>query len=303
MNNSLEALTISRIDLDNLVFTKVRQVNNKKVILVKYGKNKSNFVFQTPSLDLVSKQDSSIEVNLSGKEKVKVNNFINFLVNLENKLKYHAQENYSLWFNNSSQTINFQKLIRESDQYKNGTLKFKLINTPEFKTQLNNFTDNNSSKDVWVKLILELYAVWVDKQNNFGVYFRPILASFENKLKYNYKFADSDSDNDALECDIPDTELPFNNNNIFMKSTQQQTDVEVLVSHLDLLSSSSDVLGTPKSVSLQNIDDNKDNTDNKNNKNNKKQRQLQNERQLQRQSSSSSSSSDSSLCSSLGDSN
>jgi hypothetical protein len=283
MNNILEALTISKIDLDNLVLTKVKQVNNKKIILVKYGKNKSNFVFQTPSLDLVSKQDTSVEVSLSGKEKVKVNNFINFLVNLESKLKYHAQENYSHWFNNSSQTINFQKLIRESDQYKNGTLKFKLINTPEFKTQINNFTDNNLAKDVWAKIILELYAIWIDKQNNFGVYFRPIIVSFENKLKYNYKFADSDSDNDALECDIPDTELPFNNNNnIFMKSKQQQTDVEVLVSHLDLLSSvssqSSDVLETPKIVSLQ---------------------KLPSPTRERR----SSSSSDSSLCSSLGDSN
>jgi hypothetical protein len=244
MNNTVEALTISKIDLSNLVFTKIRQVNNKKIILVKYGKNKSNFVFQTPSLDLVNKQDNSIEVSLSGKEKIKVNNFINFLSNLERKLKNEAQNYYAEWFDNNNETINFQKLIRESDQFKNGTLKFKLINTTDFKTEFNNL--NNLSKDVWVKIILELYAVWIDNENNFGVYLRPVLVSFENKVKYNYKFADSDSDN---EVDIPDTEMPLNNN-IFINPSQHQTDVETLVSHLDLLSSISSLSKNSSDTSL-----------------------------------------------------
>ena len=237
--NLEEALTISKIDLNNINFSKVRQTRNKKIILIKYGKNKSNFVFQTPSLDLVSKQDSSIEISLSGKEKVKVNAFNTFLSNLENKLKSEAQKNYNEWFDVNNDTINFQKLVRESNQFNNGTMKFKILDTPEFKTELRGNLDNSSR--VWVKLILELYAVWVNNNNNFGVYFRPILISFDNKKKYNYKFAESDSEDENV--DIPDTEIQYQvNNNIFVNSNVQTTDIETLVNHLELVSSISSLM-------------------------------------------------------------
>ena len=239
-----EPLRISKIDLEKIVYTKVKKSNNKNIVLIKYGNNKSNFVFQTPSLNLVSRQDNNIEVSLLGKEKEKVNNFSKFLFNLENKLKNDAQVNYNDWFDNCNPTINFQKLIRVSDQFSSGILKFKIINTNEFKTIINNNTNN----DVWVKMILELYAVWINPNNTFGVYLRPIIISFENKKNYNYKFVESDSESDT-NVDIPDTEMhqPSKNdythcNDIFISNNNALTDVETLVSHLDLVSSISSLM-------------------------------------------------------------
>jgi hypothetical protein len=240
-----EPLRISKIDLEKIVYTKVKKSNNKNIVIIKYGNSKSNFVFQTPSLNLVSRQDNNIEVSLVGKEKEKVNSFSKFLVNLENKLKNDAQDNYNNWFDNSNPTINFQKLMRVSDQYNTGTLKFKIINSDDFKTIITNNTNNNN---VWVKMILELYAIWINPNNTFGVYLRPIMVSFENKNNYNYKFVESDSDSET-NVDIPDTEIQqpiknndISNNDIFIPNNNTLTDVETLVSHLDLVSSISSLI-------------------------------------------------------------
>jgi hypothetical protein len=62
-------------------------------------------------------------------------------------------------------------------------------------------------------MILECYGIWINANNDFGIFFRPILISFTPKEKedYNYKFIE-DSDDDGV--DIFDTEV---NQNIFMK--------------------------------------------------------------------------------------
>jgi hypothetical protein len=241
--NLEEPLRISKIDLNKIVYTKLKKSDRKNIILIKYGNNKSKFVFQTPSLNLISKQDSNVEVSLVGKEKEKVNFFSQLLFNLENKLKNDAQFNYNNWFDTSNPTINFQKIIRVSDQYPTGTLKFKIIKSNDFNTLINNVDGPN----MWAKLILELYAIWVNPDNTFGVYLRPIRILFENKKKYNYTFAESDSESDNV--DIPDTEIqPLSknvyqlNNDIFIQNNNTLTDVETLVSHLDLVSSLSSLI-------------------------------------------------------------
>ena len=71
-------------------------------------------------------------------------------------------------------------------------------------------------EDSWCKMILECYAVWINTNNDFGIFFRPILISFIPKQKeiYNYKFVQDSDSEEENEFDIPDTEI---NNNIFMK--------------------------------------------------------------------------------------
>lgn len=231
--NYQEPLKISNIELNKIVYPKSRANQNKKIILLKYnekGKLK-NFVFQTPTLlnlfkPQLSEGFAEVELALVGKEKSKINKFIKFLNDLENKIKADAQYNGSNWFNldNSNQTINFQKVIRESDEFTNGTIKIKLIKNNDFETilQLNNNKRINYDavpEDSWCKMILECYAIWVNANNDFGIFFRPVLVSFTPKEKevYNYKFVDdSEEENDF---DVPDTEI---NNNIFMKIDTQQ---------------------------------------------------------------------------------
>ena len=199
--------------------------NIRNLVLIKYndrGKLK-NFVFQTPTLLNIGKAQMfngyhEIELALVGKEKDKVNVFVNFLNQLEDKVKSDARFNASSWFNitDENQTINFQKIIRESEEYDTGTIKLKIIKNNDFETVLQ---QNNSKKitvdsipeDSWSKMILECYAIWINSNNDFGIFLRPILISFTPKETYNYKFIE-DSD-EGEEFDIPDTEV---NNNIFM---------------------------------------------------------------------------------------
>ena len=225
---STTPLNIHDIDLNNITYTKIKSNQTKKIILLKYNdKSKTNsiknFVIQTPTLLNISLPDftsgfAEIEVALDGKYNNRIDSFISFLNNLENKIKADAQTNASEWFNmNDNQTINFQKIIRESSNYSKGTLKIKIIKNNDFETliQLNNthkIDTNSIPANSWCKMILECYAIWINSNNDFGLFFRPVLLSFNLKEKdiYNYKFIESDED----EIDIPDTEI---NHNIFMK--------------------------------------------------------------------------------------
>jgi hypothetical protein len=223
--NTQEPFKINNIDFSKIVYPKDRSNDKKKIILIKYndkGKLK-NFVFQTPTLLNISKAQifngyHEIELALVGKEKDRVNTFKNFLNEIESKIKSDAQFNASNWFNitNENQTINFQKIIRESDEYSNGTIKVKIIRNNDFETilQQNNSKRigiDNIPEDSWAKMILECYAIWINSNNDFGIFFRPILISFTPKETYNYKFIEDSDEGD--EFDVPDTEI---NNNIFM---------------------------------------------------------------------------------------
>ena len=228
--NFQEPLRTHNVDFSKIVYPKFRSNQNKKIVLIKYNdKNKlKNFVFQTPTLlNLNTPQFTNgyaeIEVGLVGKENDKVAKFIKFLNDLENKVKQDAQVNASTWFNitEDNQAINFQKIIRESDNFATGTIKIKIIKNNDFETlvQLNNnkrISAETIPADSWCKMILECYAVWINANNDFGLFFRPVLVSFTPKEKeiYNYKFLEESENEDENEFDIPDTDV---NNNIFMK--------------------------------------------------------------------------------------
>lgn len=230
--NIQEPFKISNIDVNKIVYPKHKLGQNKKIILIKYNEKGKlrNFVFQTPTLLNISKVQtinnySEIEVGLVGKEEGKVDRFISFLNALEDKIKADVKINASSWFNinnnnnNNNNVINFQKIIRESDDHKNGTIKVKIINNTNFETVLK--LENNKRIDIdsipedsWCKMILECYAIWINSSNDFGIFLRPILISFTPKEKefYQYRFIeDSEDDN---EFDVPDTEI---NHNIFMR--------------------------------------------------------------------------------------
>jgi len=267
--NYQEPLKISSVDFSKMVYPKQKQTQNKKIILIKMNdKNRlKNFVFQTPTLLNINKPENAngyaeIELAFIGKEQKKVDRFIKFLNDLESKLKTDAIYNASNWFNLTSDndTINFQKIVRDSVEYKNGTFKVKILKNSDFETILQ--LDNSKKiklQDVpensWCKMILEVYAVWINSNNDFGIFLRPVLISFTAREDvYNYQFIESDEDD---EDDIPDTEV---NNNVFVKLdkdiitqlTQDEDTTDINISILNNInlgkskfssSSSSDGLG------------------------------------------------------------
>lgn len=224
--NIQEPLRISSVDLNKIVYPKSRNGTTKKLILIKYNdKSKmKNFVFQTPTLLNLYKPQlngnyADIELALIGKEPNKVNKFVRFLNELESKVKEDAQYYASSWFNldEDNHTINFQKIIRESESVQEGTIKIKIIKNNDFETML----QLNKSKrigiesipeDSWCKMILECYGIWINNHNDFGIFFRPILVSFTPKEIYNYNFVEDSEEENNFE--IPDTDI---NENIFMK--------------------------------------------------------------------------------------
>jgi hypothetical protein len=225
----MEPLRISNIDMKKLVYPTFRTNQKKKIILIKYNDNGKlkNFVFQTPTLTNINKPVLKngfyeLDVALEGKEKNKTDKFINFINNLENQIKNDAKVNASTWFNiNNNQVINFQKVIRDSDDYDNGIIKLKIIKNSDFETvlHLNNnrrINVDNVIEDSWVKSILEIYGIWVNSNNDFGIFIRPVLISFTPKEKviYNYKFLDDSEE----EFDIPDTDLNDKVNDIFIQN-------------------------------------------------------------------------------------
>ena len=232
----VEPYKFSEINLNKLIYSKPKQSGSKKVILIKYNDNNKarNLVFQTPTIynltePEIKKGYGEIEVALHGKETNKTADFNSFLLKLENQVKQDAKANASSWFdlNEENESINFQKLIREIDGLDSSILKLKIIKNNDFETELINNANNKKNKlslnevqcDCWCKMLLEVYAIWINTNNDFGIFLRPVLIVFTptEKKQYNYKMIeDSDSDKEN-EFEIPDTEINDNiNSNIFM---------------------------------------------------------------------------------------
>lgn len=224
--NYLEPIKLNNIDLNKINYLKIKENQNKKIIIIKYNieNNKLiNFVFQTPTLINLNKPNicddyAELDILLDSKSK-NLDNFVNFLDKIETKIKNDAKIFASRWFitKNNNEVVNFQKIIRDDN-----TMKIKLIKNKDFETivQMNNDTKINFNaipNNSFCKIILEFYAIWINSNNEFGIFFRPILISFKLRNIYNYKFLESESETDNKSENqyyIQDTDV-FNN--IFIK--------------------------------------------------------------------------------------
>ena len=197
--NFLEPLKINNIDLNKIKYNNIKFNNNYKIVLFKYNNN-NNFVFQTHDLlniNSINNYNNNLELSLNNNSKGSIE-LINFITNLENKIKNDINNNLS-WFNSNNDVI-FQRLIRN-----NNCIKLKLFNNNKFKTlfKVNNELTNNLIIDEksYCKLIIECYGIWINNNNNVSIYLRPIIVSIVNNINlYNYNFVD-DSDTDNISND------------------------------------------------------------------------------------------------------
>ena len=231
MNKFKEPYKIDNIKFENIRYVKKKETPDKTIIYTKYEDNGklTNFVIQTPSLRNVNevvnrKGINELEIPLLGQNNIKTDKFVGFLNNLDKQITSDGKINTE-WFNNfyNGNVIRYQKTIRECGDYKNGMIKIKIIKNDNFETilQVNNkdaIEIENIEKDSWIKIILEVYAIWVNK-NGFGIFLRPILVSFKpfDKIEYNYTFLEESDNEDVINTVV-------DNDSIFMKQDEYIND-------------------------------------------------------------------------------
>jgi hypothetical protein len=232
--NFQEPYRIHQVDFNNIVYNKVKTSDSKKIIFIKYqDKNKQKpFVIQCPTLlninnaYKITDEYHELEIPIITQEKNKNQIFIDFLEDLDQRVISDAKSNSKLWFDEvtNKSSIRYKKIVKESDSYKDGVLRLKIIKNVDFETllQIDNkkrITIKEIPCNSWCKMLLEIYAIVINYQNNsFYIFLRPIILSFKEKesVNYNYTFLE-DSDSDKGELDIPDSEL----HSLFIKNTNK----------------------------------------------------------------------------------
>jgi hypothetical protein len=235
--NYQEPYRIHQINLNNLIYTKIKNTDTKKIIFIKYEENKKKnpLVIQLPSLlnvndaSKITNEYHELEVPLITQESDKAPLLFNFLEDLDKKIMNDAKINSHMWFDTlmTKESINYKKIVKESDAFPNGVIKIKIIKNNDFETMLqienkNKINASNIPTNYWCKMLIEVYAIVVNSQNNtFSLFLRPIILSFKEKQAkiYNYKFLE-DSDSEKDEMDVPDSEL----SSIFMKQKFKSND-------------------------------------------------------------------------------
>ena len=243
---------INEMNVDNICYTDIKSNSKKTIIYLKYMDNNKfkNFVFQTPTLlsiytTVLKNNIYELDIPLNGKSESKVNKFISFLNQIDSKVIKDAKANPK-WFNSFAltQPTKYQKIIRESEDCKNGVIRLKILKTNDFNTiiQLNDKKISNTDipKNSWVKSIIEIYAIWIN-ENGFGLFIRPILLDFKISMtvSYNYKCLEDSEEVDDIDdglCSIQD-----NSNSIFIRS---ENDITSTILEMPNNSSSSEINNT-----------------------------------------------------------
>jgi len=258
--NSKVPYKITEIKVENMCYTNLKSNNKKTIQYIKYNDDNrlKNFIFQTPTLLNINtciKKNNNIyelEIPLSGKSDIKINNFEKLVNEIDTKIIKDARIN-SKWFSlfPDQKTMKYQKILRENNitriiganqsanqsATKKNILRLKILKTNDFETTINlnnkKIKIDEIPKNSWIKVILEIYAIWIN-ENGFGLFIRPILIDIKTIQQniYNYKIIDDDSDEiedmDDMLCTVQDNTVPFTN--LFIKS---ENDITTSVLELD----------------------------------------------------------------------
>ena len=218
LENHLRPYKISDIDVSKIRYSYPKTKDNKKIIFINY-ENKS-LVFQTPYLNIINKSvidhdkktnniENHYEVDVAIKDDS--NNLSVFLNNLEDKIIKDANENTKWFDKDNTKESKIEKLINYSAEYDTKYLNFKLIETNNFKTKLlannNEIIFNDIIIDTKVITIVEVFGVWINSANNYGIFLRPILMSFESNKSTNYNYTLLSDETELSNNYIPLTEI------------------------------------------------------------------------------------------------
>jgi CRISPR/Cas system-associated endoribonuclease Cas2 len=208
---------INQIDLTKIIYSKVNEMNDKKLVHIYYEKPGQRLLFQTPQLlnifDIQKSQYFNELILPLYDCNLKVPLLIQFLKGLDSKIIEGAKNNKNEWFKNKS-AIRYKSLIKnlytsnnqsnlanqsnpanqsnltnqyspskEDEKYSaNGLIKLKITNGVKIVDNNTEIPLENLKKNNYVRLIVELYGVWVSG-DVFGIYLKPVMIEqIENKV-------------------------------------------------------------------------------------------------------------------------
>jgi hypothetical protein len=223
---------LNQIDLNKILYSKVNDMNEKKLIHIFYEKPGQKLLFQTPQLlnifDIQRSQYFNELILPLYDCNLKVPLLINFLKDLDSKFIDNAKTNKNEWFKNMS-AIRYKSLIKnlytgtnqtspsankpskDDEKYcKNGLLKLKITNGVKIMENNNEIKLDDLKKGNYIRLIIELHAIWVSK-DIFGVYLKPVMIEqIQNKVmnfiddkeditEINYLETEANSDDEYID--------------------------------------------------------------------------------------------------------
>jgi hypothetical protein len=225
------------INVEQIYYKNIKESDNKKIIFIKYKENLlKNMVFQLPTINNnFNLDDREIDIIIDSEYENKSSNIINFFNLIDSKIVKDAKKNVNSWFDHieDKTQVNYHHILR-TNQDNNYSLKLKIIDSKDFKTNLilNNDDENqiqldNLPNEGKLKLVLECYAVWI-QDNNFGLILRPIIISFIMNIdnNYNYKILDdseSDESDDSNNEELFIKPSEINNSNININLNESLT--------------------------------------------------------------------------------
>jgi hypothetical protein len=212
---------INQIDLNKLIYSKVNEMNDKKLIHVYYEKPGQKLLFQTPQLlnifDIQKSQYFNELIVPLYDCNLKVPLLTQFLKDLDSKIVEGARTNKNEWFKNKS-AIRYKSLIKnlytsqsnsqhyspskEDEKYStNGLIKLKLTNGIKILENNNEIKLEDLQKNNYVRLIVELYGIWVSNEV-FGIYLKPVMIEQIQNQVINFV----DEKDDIAEVNLLETE-------------------------------------------------------------------------------------------------
>ncbi len=193
---------LNQIDLSKIIYSKVNEMNDKKLIHIFYEKPGQKLLFQTPQLlnifDIQKSQYFNELIVPLYDCNLKVPQLIQFLKDLDSKIIEGAKNNKNEWFKNKS-AIRYKSLIKnlytsqsqsnhytptnEDEKYsKNGLIKLKITNGVKILENNNEIKLEDLKKNNYIRMIVELYGVWISNEV-FGIYLKPVMIEqIENKV-------------------------------------------------------------------------------------------------------------------------
>jgi CRISPR/Cas system-associated endoribonuclease Cas2 len=248
---------INQIDLSKIIYSKVNEMNDKKLIHIYYEKPGQKLLFQTPQLlnifDIQKNQYFNELILPLYDCNLKVPLLIQFFKDLDSKIIDAAKDNKNEWFKNkqairykstiknlytSQSQTNYYTPTKDDEKYsKNGLIKLKLTNGIKILENNNEIKLEDLKKNNNLRLIVELYGIWVSNEV-FGIYLKPVMIEqIQNKVinfidekeditEINFLETDANSEDEYIDKDELRL-VPRSSNKTIKSETSEEEDIDL----------------------------------------------------------------------------